>query len=85
MKAIFTLLIIIFAGTLTMAQNPQSNDKVYIIEMGIVMVDSLNNTDHKKTFTISTKTEITRLYRYKNSRVNKELAFITQKSYGKLA
>jgi hypothetical protein len=85
MKAIFTLLIIIFAGTLTMAQNPQSNDKVYIIEMGIVMVDSLNNTDHKKTFTISTKTGITRLYRYKNSRVNKELAFITQKSYGKLA
>jgi len=85
MKAIFTLLIIIFAGTLAMAQNPQSNDKVYTIEMGIVMVDSLNNTDHKKTFTISTETEITRLYRYKNSRVNKELAFITQKSYGKLA
>lgn len=85
MKVLFTLLIIIFAGTLAMAQNPQSNDKVYAIEMGIVMVDSLNNTDHKKTFTISTETEITRLYRYKNSRVNKELAFITQKSYGKLA
>ncbi len=85
MKAIFTLLIIIFAGAFAMAQNPQSDDKVNTIEMGIVMVDSLNGTDYKKTFTITTKTEITRLYRYKNSRVNRELAFITHKSYGKLA
>ncbi|WP_339628113.1 hypothetical protein [uncultured Maribacter sp.] len=85
MKAIFTLLIIIFAGALAKAQNPQSDDKVNLIEMGIVMVDSLNGTDYKKTFTITTETELTRLYRYKNSRVNRELAFITHKSYGKLA
>ena len=85
MKAIFTLLIILFAGVTALAQTPQTDDKVNTIEMGIVMVDSLNGTDYKKTFTITTKTEITRLYRYKNSRVNKELAFITHKSYGKLA
>ena len=54
MKAIFTLLIIIFAGALAKAQNPQSDDKVNLIEMGIVMVDSLNGTDYKKTFTITT-------------------------------
>ena len=85
MKAIFTLLIIIFAGALAMAQNPQSDDKVNIIEMGIVMVDSLNGTDYKKTVTITSETSVARLYRYKNARVNKELAFTTHKSYGKLA
>lgn len=68
-----------------MAQNPQSNDKVNTIEMGITMVDSINGTDYKKTFTITSEPELARLYRYKNSRVNRELAFITHKSYGKLA
>ncbi|WP_339651564.1 hypothetical protein [uncultured Maribacter sp.] len=85
MKVIFTLLLIIFAGALAIAQNPQSDDKVNTIEMGIVMVHSLNGTDYNKTFTITTETEITRLYRYRNSRVNRELAFITHKNYGKLA
>ncbi|WP_339841796.1 hypothetical protein [uncultured Maribacter sp.] len=85
MKAIFTILIIIFAGALAMAQTPQTDDKVDTIEMGIVMVDGFNSTEYKKTFTINTETSVARLYRYKNSRVNRELAFITKKSYGKLA
>lgn len=85
MKAIFTILIIIFAGALAMAQTPQTDDKVDTIEMGIVMVDGFNSTEYKKTSTINTETSVARLYRYKNSRVNRELAFITKKSYGKLA
>ena len=68
-----------------MAQTPQTDDKVDTIEMGIVMVDGFNSTEYKKTFTINTETSVARLYRYKNSRVNRELAFITKKSYGKLA
>ncbi|APQ18316.1 hypothetical protein [Maribacter hydrothermalis] len=85
MKAIFTLLIIIFAGALAIAQNPKSDDKIDTIKMGIVMVDSLNDINDKKEITISMETNIVRLYRYKNARINKELAFITGKSYGKLA
>lgn len=85
MKAIFTILIIIFAGVLAMAQTPQTDDKVDTIEMGIVMVAGFNSTEYKKTFTINTETSVARLYRYKNSRVNRELAFFTKKSYGKLA
>ncbi|HDZ05529.1 hypothetical protein LCGC14_0067660 [marine sediment metagenome] len=85
MKAIFTLLIILFAGVTALAQTPQTDDKVNTIEMGIVMVDSLNHISNKKTITISTETSVARLYRYKNARVNKELGFITTKSYGKLA
>lgn len=53
--------------------------------MGIVMVDSLNDFKPKKKIDINEETSVARLYRYKNARVNKELAFITNKSYGKLA
>ncbi|WP_423998476.1 hypothetical protein [Maribacter sp. IgM3_T14_3] len=85
MKALITTLIVIFAGALAIAQTPQTDDKVNATEVGIVLVDSLNDISNKKTITITTETSIVRLYRYKNARVNKELAFATKKSYGKLA
>ncbi|MEP2057322.1 MAG: hypothetical protein ABJJ05_05920 [Maribacter litoralis] len=85
MKAFFTLLVLIFAGAIALAQTPQTDDKVNTTEMGIVMVDSLNDFKPKKKVDITKETSVARLYRYKNARVNKELAFITNKSYGKLA
>lgn len=85
MKALITILIVIFAGALAIAQTPQTDDKVNATEVGIVLVDSLNDISNKKTITITTETSIARLYRYKNARVNKELAFVTNKTYGKLA
>lgn len=85
MKALVTLLIILFAGAVALAQNPQQNDKVDTIEMGIVMVSSISDTKDTKTVAITTETSIARLYRYKNSRVNRELAFATKKNNGKLA
>ena len=85
MKALITILIVIFAGALAIAQTPQTDDKVNATEVGIVLVDSLNDISNKKTITITDETSIARLYRYKNARVNKELAFATKKSYGKLA
>ena len=85
MKTKFTLLLILFAGAFAIAQTPQTNDKVGIIEMGIVVVDSLSSTDDTKIPTITTESSVARLYRYKNSRVNRELAFITHMNYSKLA
>ena len=85
MKVFFTLLIILFAGAVALAQNPKQHDKVDTIEMGIVMVGSLSDTNDTKTFTITAETSIARLYRYKNSRVKRELTFITKMNYGKLA
>jgi len=85
MKAKLTLLVILFAGAFALAQTPQTNDKVDIIEMGIVVVDSLSSTNDTKTSTIITESSVARLYRYKNSRVNRELAFITHRNYSKLA
>jgi len=85
MKAFFTLLVLIFAGALALAQTPQADDKVHTTEMGIVMVDSLNDINAEKKIVDTNETSVARLYRYKNARVNKELAFITNKTYGKLA
>ncbi|TVZ17257.1 hypothetical protein [Maribacter sp. MAR_2009_72] len=85
MKTLFTLLIILFAGGVALAQNAKQNDKVDTLEMGIVMVGSISDSDLEEKVTVSDETSIARLYRYKNSRVNRELAFITKKNYGKLA
>lgn len=85
MKALVPLLIILFTGASALAQNPKQNDKVDSIEMGIVMVDSITDAFDSKTVKIDAETSIVRLYRNKNSRVKKELAFITKTNYGKLA
>lgn len=85
MKTLFTLLIIILTSSTVLAQNNNSNDKVDTIEMGIVMVDSLDNAKDSKTITIDSETRIVRLYRYKNSRVKKELTFQTKKHSPKMA
>lgn len=85
MKALVPLLIILFTGASALAQNPKQNDKVDSIEMGIVMVDSVTDAFDSKTVKIDAETSIVRLYRNKNSRVKKELAFITKTNYGKLA
>lgn len=85
MKAIFTIVIILFAGAIALAQNPKQHDKVDTIEMGIVMVGSLTDSSDTKTVSITTETSIARLYRNKNSRVNSALAFLINRNYGKLA
>ncbi|WP_405409914.1 hypothetical protein [Maribacter sp. Asnod1-A12] len=85
MKAIFTLLIVIFAGALALAQTPLTDDKINTTEVGVVLADSSDNTGNEKSFEITDETSVARLYRYANARINKELAFATKKSYGKLA
>lgn len=85
MKALGTLLLIFFAGAAALAQNPNQNDKVDAFKMGIVMVNSDTRIENTKTFTIDTETSVARLYKFKNARVKKELAFIIKTNYGKLA
>ncbi|SIQ40154.1 hypothetical protein [Maribacter ulvicola] len=85
MKTLFTLLIVIFAGALALAQTPLTDDEINTTEVGVVLADSFGNTGNEKTIEITDKTSVARLYRYKNARVNKELAFIATKNYVKLA
>jgi len=85
MKTIFTFILILLTSATGIAQITENNDKVDVIEMGIVMVVSIDNTEFKKEITSTTKNEVVRLYRYKNSRVKKELTFSTKKNKSKMA
>ena len=74
MKAIATIIFIIFFGIVAQAQNNTQEVKVETIEMTIV------NTTAKET-----TTEVARLYKFKNSRIKKELSFSTKRNIAKMA
>lgn len=77
MKAILTLIFVLFIGVAAQAQNPSSEVKVETIAMGIVIEIEEVTTKNDNT--------VARLYRFKNSLVKKELSFATKKDAPKLA
>ena len=82
MKTIITLLFVLFIGVAAQAQNSTSNSKevkVQTIEMGIVTETQFEEV------TIEKKTEVARLYKFKNSRIKKALKFTTKKNKSKMA
>lgn len=79
MKAILTLIFFLFIGMTVQAQQVKTEVKVESITRGI-MIDcqpevSLKNND----------SSVARLYLFKNSRIKKELSFITKSNKSKLA
>ena len=85
MKAILTIIFVLFFGLTAFAQNTYTNDTVEPIKMGIVLDSGVITTDHTEEIKIATEKSITRLYKFKNSRVKKALAFTTKKDKPKLA
>ncbi|MFS4467420.1 hypothetical protein [Maribacter sp. 2210JD10-5] len=85
MKTVLTFVLVLFFSATAMAQQTDNNDKVDIIEMGVVLVTG-NSTDITfKTVTGTAQKSIARLYKTKNARVLKELNFSTKKSRPKMA
>ena len=78
MKAIITLIAIIFFSTFAVAQNNTEEIKVDTIAKGVVLVNEVEET-------INEDNKIARLYMFKNSRVKKELSFKTKRDRSKLA
>ena len=78
MKTIATIFFIFFIGTAASAQDRTENVKVETIEMGIV-------TQTATSKKMEGKQEVARLYRFKNSRVKKELSFSTKANSPKMA
>ncbi|PIB26985.1 hypothetical protein [Maribacter sp. 4G9] len=78
MKTIATIIFIFFIGTAASAQDRNETVKVETIEMGIV-----TETAYSKK--IENKREVARLYRFKNSRIKKELSFATKRNSPKMA
>ncbi|UII78917.1 hypothetical protein [Flagellimonas sp. CMM7] len=75
MKAILTIIAIIFFGTLATAQDTVKEVKAETITVGVELNIEIQETE----------TEIARLYMFKNSRVKKELSFRTKRNKSKLA
>jgi len=78
MKTIATIFFIFFIGTAAQAQNNTTDVKVETIEMTIV-------TETVKEINLETKTEVARLYKFKNARVTKALSFTTKRNKAKMA
>ncbi|GAB4507843.1 MAG: hypothetical protein Tsb004_04000 [Allomuricauda sp.] len=78
MKTIFTIIAITFFGTMASAQDLSKEAKVETIAMGVELKVEINNEVRKDRKTA-------RLYKFKNSRIKKELSFKTKKDQAKLA
>lgn len=79
MKAIFTFFLVLFIGVTAQAQNQATEVKVETIVMTIV------NATEKQEVTFKSNKDVARLYRFKNSKVTKELSFTTRLNKAKLA
>ncbi|MGB2761711.1 MULTISPECIES: hypothetical protein [Maribacter] len=78
MKTIITIIFIIFLSFTAQAQNNTDNVKVETIEMTIV-------TETTYELNLETETEVARLYKFKNSRIKRDLNFITKANKAKMA
>ncbi|CAN0579919.1 unnamed protein product [Ectocarpus sp. 12 AP-2014] len=78
MKTLATIIFIIFLSFTAQAQNTTSEVKVETIEMSIVT----ETTNEVKTESTS---EVARLYKFKNSRIKRDLNFITKANKPKMA
>ena len=78
MKAVLTLIFIIFVGTVAMAQSPVKEIKVETITATVEL-----NIKIEKSETLNK--EVARLYMFKNFRIKKELNFTTKRNSSKLA
>lgn len=84
MKAYFTLLLILFFGAVALAQNTADHGKVETLQMDIFLADSLPVSNNSGQIKTAKEDAITRLYKFKNSRVKKALAFRTKQNRPKL-
>ncbi|MDF4203112.1 hypothetical protein PXD56_09105 [Maribacter sp. SA7] len=78
MKTIATIIFIIFLSFNAQAQNNDTTVEIETVETTIVTeaVDQLN---------AAKETEVARLYKFKNSRIKKDLNFITKANKPKMA
>ena len=79
MKTIATLIFVLFIGVSAQAQNATVEVKVDAVEMTIVTESSF------EAVTLESTTEVARLYKRTNTRVNKELTFSTKANRAKMA
>lgn len=78
MKTILTIIAVTFFGTMAMAQDISKEVKVETKSADVELNVAVQNEIKKDR-------KMTRLYKFKNSRVKKELSFRTKRNNAKLA
>ena len=78
MKTILTIIAVTFFGTMAFAQNAPKETKVDTLTVGVELKIEINHTIRKDRKTA-------RLYKFKNSKIKKELTFKTKNDKSKLA
>jgi len=85
MKAFLTLVLILLFGAVALAQKTTHYGKVETFQMDIVLDASLPVSHNSGQIEAAKEDTVARLYKFKNTRVKKALAFSTKKSKPKLA
>jgi len=85
MKAFLTLVLILLFGAVALAQKTTHYGKVETFQMDIVLDASLPVSHNSRQIEAAKEDAVARLYKFKNTRVKKALAFSTKKSKPKLA
>ncbi len=85
MKAIITLILVLIFGAVALAQNTPADVKVEVLQMGIVLDSSTDVVIAYNKITPTKENAVARLYKFKNARVKKALAFTTKRNKAKLA
>ncbi|MEQ8217662.1 MAG: hypothetical protein RH981_05475 [Arenibacter sp.] len=78
MKTLLTLIFVLFIGVAVQANTVEQEVKVETVTMSIV-------TSTKNEVSDKNENKVARLYKFKNSRVKKELSFSTKLNKAKLA
>ncbi len=85
MKAILTLFLVLFLGFSALAQNQKTYDKVDTHKMDIVLGIGHSSADTNFQGTRTVEKKVVRLYKFKNTRIKKALAFTTKRNKAKMA
>lgn len=95
MKSILTLLLVIFCGFASSANttdetelnNPkiENYDEIKFTQMGVVLDTGIIVVTKYNEVEKLRKNDVTRLYKFKNSRIKKALAFRTKRNKAKMA
>ena len=85
MKAFLTLVLILLFGAVALAQKSTDYGKIETFQMDIVLDYSLPVSFNSGQIEAAKENAVARLYKFKNTRVKKALAFSTKTNKTKLA
>lgn len=85
MKAILTLTLLLSFGAAALAQNTTTNVKIHTIELSVVLSSVEEAATNFNAIKTTNENSTVRLYKFKNSKIKKALAFTTKRNSAKLA